>query len=93
MLNEAVCLSCSAYGLGKGTNPYCLHTAKIIGQAGFFSLSIATNLGEGKLVIQTSCFLLKSYLVLYLAGCGKVVWRHEKHYWTLLQVKNVRVIS
>ena len=46
-----VCISLTVITLGKGKNSTILPPAmaKIVGQPGFFKLSMATDLGEGKL--------------------------------------------
>ena len=51
----ADCISHWTNTIGKGMNPIILPLAmgKIVGQTRFFSLGEATNLGEGKLWIQT----------------------------------------
>ena len=51
ILDKTDCISHSINTLGKGMNPIILPPAmgKIVEQTGFFSLSEATSLGEGKL--------------------------------------------
>ncbi len=55
ILDEAVCISHSANILGKTMYPTIPSPAmgKIVRQAGVFSLSMVTSLGEGRLRIKT----------------------------------------
>ena len=48
ILDEAVCISHSTNGFGKGMNPTSLPPSTV-GQTGLFNFGIATGLGGGKL--------------------------------------------
>ena len=69
ILEKAACISNRTNSHGKGMNPNILPPAmgKIVEQTGFFNLGLATNLGEGKLWIQTCYLHLKIDFVLHPA--------------------------
>ena len=52
-LDEAICILLHTNAVGKGINPLVLSSpstmGKIVGQAGFFSIGLATRLGEERL--------------------------------------------
>ena len=68
-----------AYDFRKGMNPSVSHPSNrlIVGEIGFFSVSSAISVREGKLRIQTSCTPLKSKLVSHNVPGGRVGYMHN----------------